>query len=87
MATQVISKTEEAKNIANVLEFEGNESQWEHFRRDKDGFIQWAEQKKGNQRIVYPFVTGTGMAMVAGETVPEGQKKAVKKQDKLVVNL
>ena len=73
--------------MVDELKFEGNESQWEHFRRDKDGFIKWAEEKKGTERIVYPFVTGTGMAMVAGETVPEGQKKAVKKQDKLEVNV
>jgi pyruvate ferredoxin oxidoreductase delta subunit len=71
--------------MVDELQFDDHKSPWEHFKKDQDGYIKWAEEKKGTERIVYPFVTGTGMAMVAGENVPEGQKKAVKKQDKLEV--
>jgi len=73
--------------MVDELSFDDNKSPWEHFRKNQNDYIKWAEEKKGTERIVYPFVTGTGMAMVAGETVPEGQKKAVKKQDKLEVKV
>jgi pyruvate ferredoxin oxidoreductase delta subunit len=73
--------------MVDELRFEDNSSPWEFYRRDPQGYIRWAEEKKGNERIVYPFVTGTGVATVPGEHVPEGQKTVVKKQDKLEVSL
>jgi len=73
--------------MVDELSFQDNQSPWEAYRKDKDAYIKWAEEKKGADRIVYPFVTGTGVAMVPGEHVPEGQKKAVKKQDKLEVQV
>ena len=73
--------------MVDELRFDDHKSPWEQYKKDKDAYIAWAEEKKGTERIVYPFVTGTGMAMVEGEHVPEGQKSVVKKQDKLEVNL
>jgi pyruvate ferredoxin oxidoreductase delta subunit len=73
--------------MVDELKFDDHKSPWEHYKRDQQDYIKWAEDKKGNDRVVYPFVTGTGMAMVAGEHVPEGQKTVVKKQDKLEVTL
>jgi pyruvate ferredoxin oxidoreductase delta subunit len=71
--------------MVDELRFEDHQSPWEHYQRDRAGYIQWAEEKKGTDRITYPFVTGTGGATVQGEHVPEGQITAVKKQDKLGV--
>jgi pyruvate ferredoxin oxidoreductase delta subunit len=73
--------------MVDELRFDDHKSPWEHYKKDQAGYLAWAEEKKGTERIVYPFVTGTGMAMVQGEHVPEGQKSVVKKQDKLEVNL
>ncbi len=71
--------------MVDELRFEDHKSPWEHYKRDKDGYIAWAEEKKGLDRVIYPFVTGTGGTVVQGEHVPEGQKTVVKKQDKLEV--
>ncbi len=73
--------------MVDELRFDDHKSPWEHWKRDPAGYLQWAEEKKGTERVVYPYVTGQGMAVVAGEPVPEGQKTAVKKQDKLEVTL
>ncbi len=71
--------------MVDELKFEDHKSPWEHHKKDPEGYIAWAEEKKGTDRIVYPFVTGTGMAIAEGQHVPEGQKVVVKKQDKLEV--
>lgn len=73
--------------MVDELRFEDHTSTWEHFKRDQQGYIKWAEDKKGSQRVVYPYVTGTGVGSVEVEHVPEGQKTAVKKQDKLEVKV
>ena len=70
--------------MVDELRFEDNHSTWEQFRRSQQDYIQWAEDKKGLDRVLYPFVTGQGMTTLQGEHMPEGQKIAFKKQDKLV---
>jgi pyruvate ferredoxin oxidoreductase delta subunit len=73
--------------MVDELKFDDHKSPWEHYKRDQADYLAWAEEKKGTDRIVYPFVTGTGVAVAQGENVPEGQKTVVKKQDKLEVTL
>ncbi len=69
--------------MVDELRFDDHKSPWEHWKHDPKGYIDWAEEKKGTERVLYPFVTGTGMRKIEVERVPEGQKQAVKKQDKL----
>jgi pyruvate ferredoxin oxidoreductase delta subunit len=66
--------------MVDELKFEDNSSPWEFHTRDPQGYITWAEEKKGQERVVYPFVTGTGMEVVPGETVPVGKKLSAKRE-------
>ncbi|MDA2930314.1 (4Fe-4S)-binding protein [Acidobacteria bacterium AH-259-O06] len=61
--------------MVDELKFEDNSSPWKHHIRDPQGYIQWAEEKKGKKRIHYPYVTGTGMEYRDGEVVPPKEKK------------
>jgi pyruvate ferredoxin oxidoreductase delta subunit len=56
--------------MVDELEFENTDSPWEHHKRDPAGYIQWAEGKKGTKRIRYAHVTGTGVEISEGTTVP-----------------
>jgi pyruvate ferredoxin oxidoreductase delta subunit len=56
--------------MVDELQFENDKSPWEHHVRDPQGYIQWAEEKKGTERISYPHVTGTGIHITEGKTVP-----------------
>ncbi len=47
--------------MVDELKFEDDASPWEHHKRDPEGYIQWAEEKKGRKRVYYPHVTGTGL--------------------------
>lgn len=49
--------------MVDELKFEDNRSPWEDYQRDREGYIQWAEEKKGNERYAYPHVTGTGFEL------------------------
>ncbi len=66
--------------MVDELKFEDNSSPWEFHTRDAQGYMAWAEEKKGQERVVYPFVTGTGMEVVPGETVPVGKKLSAKRE-------
>ncbi len=70
--------------MADELRFEDNNSPWEFWKRDPKGYIQWAEEKKGAERVVYPFVTGTGMDVVPGEHVPEGKRQPAKRKQEVI---
>lgn len=69
--------------MVDELRFEDNSSPWEAYQRDRQRYIEWAEEKKGKDRLTFPFVTGTGIATQPGEQVPDGKKTMIKKQDKL----
>lgn len=56
----VVCPVPECIVMVDELKFDDNKSPWEHFERDPDGYIAWAEEKKGNERYAYPHVTGTG---------------------------
>ena len=56
--------------MVDELKFTDDSSPWEHHKRDPIGYIKWAEEKKGKDRIHYPHVTGTGMEIREGTTVP-----------------
>ena len=59
--------------MVDELRFEDNSSSWESFTRDRQGYIEWAEEKKGKERVIYPFITGAGVETQVVERVPEGQ--------------
>ena len=59
--------------MVDELRFEDYSSPWEHYRRDRAGYVEWAEQKKGPERVLHPHVTGTGRAVLEGERVPLGK--------------
>jgi len=61
--------------MVDELKFDDNKSPWEHHVRDPQGYIKWAEEKKGLDRIHYPHVTGTGMEIRQGKYVPPKQEK------------
>jgi pyruvate ferredoxin oxidoreductase delta subunit len=61
--------------MVDELKFDNDESPWEHHVRDPQGYIKWAEEKKGTDRLHYPHVTGTGMEIRQGKSVPPKQDK------------
>src|ERR671925_359219 len=46
--------------MVDELRFEDNHSPWEQWLRDPAAYVEWAEEKKGTERVAYPHVTGTG---------------------------
>ncbi len=56
--------------MVDELKFEDDSSPWEHYRRDPEGYIAWAEAKKGRDRVYYPPVTGTGGEIREGVAPP-----------------
>jgi len=56
--------------MVDELKFEDDKSPWEAYKRDPQAYIAWAEGKKGTERVHYPHVTGTGMEIREGKTVP-----------------
>jgi pyruvate ferredoxin oxidoreductase delta subunit len=67
--------------MVDELRFTDDASPWEAHKRDPQKYIAWAEEKKGNDRVSYPFVTGTGVEVTAGQHLPEGKILAVKKKE------
>ncbi len=66
--------------MVDELRFTDYASPWEHWQRDPEGYIEWAEEKKGTDRVTYPFVTGTGMEIEQGEHMPTGKIVPVKRE-------
>lgn len=56
--------------MVDELKFEDDSSPWEHYDRDPEGYIEWAEEKKGKDRYAYPHVTGTGFEIREGTAPP-----------------
>ncbi|MBI4502294.1 MAG: (4Fe-4S)-binding protein [Gemmatimonadetes bacterium] len=56
--------------MVDELRFENDRSPWEHWVRDPQGYIRWAEEKKGKERVHFPVVTGTGREVREGTYVP-----------------
>lgn len=56
--------------MVDELKFKDDSSPWEAHKRDPVQYIKWAEEKKGKDRISYPYVTGTGYEVTEGKTVP-----------------
>ena len=61
--------------MVDELKFEDDSSPWEHYRRDPEGYVEWAEEKKGKDRYSYPHVTGTGFEIREGTAPPAKVKK------------
>ncbi|OFW05047.1 MAG: hypothetical protein A3I61_19245 [Acidobacteria bacterium RIFCSPLOWO2_02_FULL_68_18] len=61
--------------MVDELRFGNDDSPWEHHTRDPQGYIKWAEEKKGTDRIHYAHVTGTGVEVRQGKFVPPKQDK------------
>ncbi len=66
----VVCPVPECIVMVDELKFEDDKSPWEHYNRDPQGYIQWAEEKKGADRYAYPHVTGTGFEIKAGTAPP-----------------
>ena len=66
--------------MVDELRFEDDSSPWERWDTDQAAYIDWAEAKKGGDRVTYPFVTGTGMEVQHAERVPVGQIVPVKRE-------
>lgn len=47
--------------MVDELKFENNDSPYHEYKKDKEAYIEWADQKMGEKRVNYPFVTGTGL--------------------------
>jgi pyruvate ferredoxin oxidoreductase delta subunit len=47
--------------MVDELKFENNDSPYKEYKENKETYIKWAEEKKGEKRVNYPFVTGTGL--------------------------
>jgi pyruvate ferredoxin oxidoreductase delta subunit len=69
--------------MVDELRFENDDSPYEHWKRDPKGYIQWAEEKKGRERITYPEVTGKGVIVTQGEVMPQGKIVGVKKVEEV----
>ena len=46
--------------MVDELRFNDDKSPWEDYRKDAHKYFEWAEDKKGDERIHYAHVTGTG---------------------------
>jgi pyruvate ferredoxin oxidoreductase delta subunit len=64
--------------MVDELKFKDDASPWEHHKKDPLGYINWAEEKKGKERISYPHVTGKGIDITQGETVPPKLESSAK---------
>jgi len=67
--------------MVDELEFEDNSSPWEHHIRDPKDYIQWVEEKKGDKRIRYSPVTGTGVEYLDGQVVPPKVRQKATEED------
>jgi len=66
--------------MVDELRFEDDSSPWEFWTRDPQGYIDWAEEKKGLERVQPLVVTGAGPAVTAkAQRVPEGKRTSAKK--------
>ena len=68
-----ICPVQECIVMVDELRFEDNASPWEMWKRDPAAYMEWAEGKKGTERITYPHVTGTGVGVEQGQRLPMGK--------------
>jgi pyruvate ferredoxin oxidoreductase delta subunit len=68
-----VCPVQECIAMVDELRFEDNRSPWEQWRLDPAAYVEWAEEKKGTERIAYPHVTGTGVGVEQGERLPMGK--------------
>lgn len=47
--------------MVDELRFENNERPYARYKQNKETYTKWVEDRKGNVRVNYPFVTGTGL--------------------------
>jgi pyruvate ferredoxin oxidoreductase delta subunit len=74
-----ICPVQECIVMVDELRFGDYDSPWERWQRDQAAYIEWAEEKKGSERVTYPFVTGRGVEVENAERVPAGKVIPVKK--------
>jgi pyruvate ferredoxin oxidoreductase delta subunit len=66
--------------MVDELRFTDDASPWERWTAGQSAYIDWAEEKKGADRVTYPSVTGTGVTIEHAERVPVGKIIPVKKE-------
>ena len=64
--------------MVDELKFDDEKSPWEDYAKDRGKYVQWAEEKKGTERVYYPQVTGSGREIRKGEAVPAKPAGAAK---------
>jgi len=69
--------------MVDELRFEDDSSPWDQWKKDSNDYIQWVEDKKGKDRVSYPFVTGKGIIVTQGEVMPEGKIVPVRKTEEV----
>lgn len=61
--------------MVDELRFENDDSPWEAYKKDRDAYAEWAEDRKSAGRFIHPMVTGRGLEFVQGERVPLDGKR------------
>ena len=57
--------------MVDELRFKDDKSPWEAHKKDPSAYVEWAEEKKGTERVHFAHVTGTNMEFKEGKRVPE----------------
>jgi pyruvate ferredoxin oxidoreductase delta subunit len=66
--------------MVDELRFEDDSSPWEFWKRDPQGYIDWAEEKKGAVRVQPQVITGAGPAVATSvQRVSEGRGVTAKR--------
>jgi pyruvate ferredoxin oxidoreductase delta subunit len=66
--------------MVDELRFTDYSSPYEHWTANPAGYVEWAEEKKGTERVTFPFVTGTGRLVLEGQQLQEGSKPVPKRR-------
>lgn len=63
--------------MVDELRFENNDRPYQKFKQSKETYTKWVENKKGEVRVNYPFVTGTGLQIEKFDSskVPRSKSK------------
>ncbi|HET9017248.1 MAG TPA: 4Fe-4S dicluster-binding protein, partial [Thermomicrobiaceae bacterium] len=66
--------------MVDELQFTDYASPYEQWMSSPTAYVDWAEEKKGTERVTYPFVTGTGRVVAEGQHLAEGSKPVPKRR-------
>lgn len=63
--------------MVDEMQFDDDTSPWTEYKKNRETYVRWAEDKKGktNARFIHPYITGAGFEFVQGEVVPLDGKR------------